>query len=395
MKKKILFIMPNLNCGGAEKALISLLETLDFSIYDVDLYLFKHEGLFFNKIPKEVNILPEQNGFYLFDMPFKKAIKKSFENKDYKSIIARIGAGYIFKTEQNRARCEQRVWRYMSTTFNKIKKEYDIAIGYLEKNSIFFCVDKVSAKRKLGFIHNDYIQLGMDPKIDCKYFEKLDFLVTVSEQCSEVLKQNFPKYVNKIEVMQNIISESMIQKMSLENINTNTECINIVTIGRLTYQKGYDLAIKTCKELVEKGFNVVWKVIGEGEERLNLEKMIKENNLENSFLLIGIKENPYPYIRHADIYVQTSRFEGKSIAIDEAKILHKPIVVTNFSTVKDQILHNHNGLIVEMNFKAIAKGIEKLIIEEELRKKIILALTKENNGTEHEIEKFYKLIEAN
>ncbi|PEB56277.1 glycosyl transferase [Bacillus pseudomycoides] len=392
MKKNILFVINNLNCGGAEKALISLLETIDYSMYNVDLFLFKHEGLFFNKIPQQVNLLEEPFEYKYFDMPIKKAIMDCVKKGRIDIALARLCAGYIFKNEENKARCEQRVWKYISRSLKTISKKYDVAIGYLEKNPVYFCIDNVKANKKIGFIHNDYDKLGMDPDIDMKYLDKLDKMVTVSEECARVLRQRFPAYKQKVEVMYNIVSPNIINKMSLEKVDMREKGIKIVSVGRLNYQKGFEMAIETCKGLNKNGYEITWYVIGEGEERARLEKMIEENNLRGMFILLGIKENPYPYIKNADIYVQPSRFEGKSIAIDEAKILRKPIVVTNFSTAEDQIKNEENGIIVEMNSHAISEGIKKLIDNEELRNKLISNLLKEKLGTESEIEKLYTLF---
>ncbi|RWS41897.1 glycosyltransferase [Bacillus mycoides] len=392
MKKNILFVINNLNCGGAEKALISLLETINYSMYNVDLFLFKHEGLFFRKIPPQVNLLEEPYEYQYFDMPIKKAIIDCIKKGRIDIALARLCAGYIFKSEQNRVRCEQMVWKYISKSLRGIDKNYDVAIGYLEKNPVYFCVDKVKAKKKIGFIHNDYDELGMDSKIDSGYFAKLDSIVTVSRECANVLKERFPMYKKKVKVMYNIVSSNMINKMSLEKIDMKDKGIKIISVGRLNYQKGFEMAIEACKKLEGDGYKITWYVVGEGEERVNLEKMIEENDLKGKFILLGIKENPYPYIREANIYVQPSRFEGKSIAIDEAKILHKPIVITNFSTAKDQIKNKENGIIVEMDPHAISEGIKKLIDNEELRNKLTSNLSKENLGTESEIEKLYTLF---
>lgn len=392
MKKNILFVMNNLNCGGAEKALISLLETIDYSTYNVDLLLFRHEGLFLNKIPEQVSLLEEPFEYQYFDMSLKKAVLDCIKKGKVDIALARLCAGYIFKSEPSRVRCEQKVWKYLSKSFKKINKNYDVAIGYLEKSPIYFCVEKVNAKKIIGFIHNDYDELGMDADIDMKYFAKLDSLVTVSEKCANVLKERFPLYRKKIKVMYNIVSPNIINKMSLEKIDMEDKRINIVSVGRLHYQKGFEMAIRACKEL-EEGYEICWYVIGEGEERAYLEKIIQENKLQGKFVLLGVKENPYPYVREADIYVQPSKFEGKSIALDEAKILHKPIVVTNFSTAKDQITNEENGIVVEMNHRAISEGIKKLINSEELRNKLISNLSKEKLGTESEIEKLYTLFE--
>jgi glycosyltransferase involved in cell wall biosynthesis len=392
MKKKVLFIMNNLTCGGAEKSLISLLETMDYSKYDVDLYLLKHEGLFINKIPSEVNLLTATQDYRYFDMSIKTALIECLREGKLKFAIARLFAGFIFKNEKNLARAEQRVWRYMSTVFREIDTRYDVAVGYLEKNPIYLCVDKVRATKKIGFIHTDYNKIGMDSSIDVKYFEKLDHLVTVSEECQRILKSVFPKHNNKISVMYNIISPSVIHKLSQEQIDLEGNELTIVSVGRLNVHKGFELAIKSCRELIQAGYLVKWYIIGEGEERGNLENLIKQNSLQDVVKLIGIKDNPYPYIKAADIYVQPSRFEGKSIAIDEAKILLKPIVVTNFNTAKDQITNNENGLIVEMDPISLSEGIARLIDNPALREQFSRKLAHEQIGTEAEIKKLYEMF---
>ena len=393
MKKNLLFIMSNLECGGAEKALISLLQTIDYSKYNVDLLLFTKKGLFLNKVPKEVNILDEPFGYKYYDMCIKKVTIELIKKGRIKDLIGRLRSIYIYKTEKDLSRCNQRIWKYISRMFGKLDKEYDVAIGYLEGHPIYYCIDNVKARKKIGFIHNDYDKLGLNPIGDKAYFNKLDKIVTVSEECSEVLKKRFPEYKNKIDIMYNIVSPKTIRNLSLENTELNKDYINLVTVGRLNNQKGYDMAVESCKILVDKGYNIKWYAVGDGLDRKKLEKIISEKNIENNFILLGIKENPYSYINKADIYVQPSRFEGKSIAIDEAKILHKPIVVTNFSTVRDQIDNEVNGLIVEMTPQHISIGIEKLINNKEIKNKLVDNLKKEDLGNENEIEKFYKLCE--
>ncbi|WBW98957.1 glycosyltransferase [Oceanirhabdus sp. W0125-5] len=392
MKKNILFVINKLSCGGAEKSLISLLQTIDYSKYNVDLFLFKHEGVFLNRIPKEVKLIKEPTDYKYFDMSIKKAIIDCLKKGRINLVLSRIFAGYIFKSEPNPAKAEQRAWKHISKSLQNINKHYDTAIGYLEKNPIYFSVDKVKAAKKIGFIHSDYDNLGMDSKIDKKYFDKLDNIITVSQECANVLKKRFSMYTHKINVMYNIVSPNVINQMSFEESNIKYDGIKIVSVGRLSYEKGFDMSIEACKKLVESGYKIKWYLIGDGEDRDKLKNLIKESNLKERILLMGIKENPYPYIREADIYVQPSRFEGKSIAIDEAKILHKPIVVTNFRTAKDQIINGQNGLIVDMNSKSIAEGIKKLIDNNELINKFKDNLSKEKLGTESEIEKLYKLI---
>lgn len=398
MKKKVLFVMNNLSSGGAEKSLSSLLQVLDYSLYDVDLLLFKPGGIFFSSLPKEVKLLEEPSEYKYFDMPIKLALSQSLKRGRIDTVLSRIGASFIFRREQNRSRCEQLAWKYISKPLEKIDKSYDVAIGYLEKSSVYFIVDKVKSNKKIGWIHTNYSNSGMDSQIDKLYFEKLDNIVTVSEECKQSLSDNFPHLKSKVKVIGNIISPKRIIRLSKESkivdLNFNSNYTNIITVARLGYEKGIDLAIEACKFLKNDGYKVRWFVLGYGTEYELSEctRLIEGYGLEDDFQLLGVRENPYPYIAKADIYVQPSRYEGKSIAIEEAKILNKPIVVTNYSTVKDQIEDGKNGIIVDMDSKSINLGIRQMIDDKGLPIKLKKNLSNENLGTETEVEKLYKLI---
>lgn len=392
MKKKLLFIIPNLNSGGAEKALLSLLQTLDFDKYEVDLLLFKKEGIFLNQLPKEVHLLPEPQNYKYFDMPLVQAITELISKLKFKVVFYRLAAIYIYKTEKVPTVREQKVWSFMKNVLHNLDKDYDVAIGYLQKTANYFCIDKVKATKKIGFVHNDYRMLQLDKTIDEPYFKKFDSIVTISEVCESILKEEFPQFSDKISLMYNISSPKSIWKMAETKVDIDKSVSTIVTVGRLNDQKGLDIAIDACKILVDKGHQLKWYIIGEGNLRPNLEQQIAGNNLQSHFILLGLKENPYPYVSKATIYAQPSRFEGKSIAIDEAKILCKPILVTNFPSAKDQIEHLVNGYVVEINAKAIANGLEELLENLSLRDQLATNLQGENNGTEHEIEKLYQLF---
>lgn len=396
MKKKILFVIPGLGAGGAEKSLVNLLNQIDYNKYDVDLFLFCNKGLFLEFLPKEVNILPLPKNFELFILPFKKSLKQLYKNKRIDLLIAKLKFTLYNYSHKKLRHVDQYNWKYQSNFFETINNNYDVAIGFLEKTSIYFCVDKVIAKKKIGFIHNDYNKLGLDSNIDIKYFEKLDNIITVSPECLRVLEERFPLHKHKMSFMYNILSTRMINNMAnsgSNNIfNKKNNQIILLSIGRLTEQKGFDIAIKACKILVDKGFDIKWYIIGEGGDREILTQLIKENNLEDRFILLGLKSNPYPYIKQADIYVQPSRFEGKSIALDEAKILHKVIIITNYSTAKDQINNNENGIIVEMNSEGLSKGIISVIHDVNLQNKLKDSLCNETLGTESEIYKLYDIF---
>lgn len=396
MKKNILFIIPSLSAGGGEKSLVNLLAQINYNQFNVDLFLLNHEGIFMDYLPSQVRVLSLPENYKLFSKPLKDSIKGLIKAGKPSLALNRILFSLEIRRTKDISKREQYTWKHLSKSLDSLEKTYDVAIGFLEKTSTYFCVDKVKAQRKIGWVHIDYDKLGMDPVFDSPYFDALSSVVTVSEECANIFVKRFPNQENKVKVIYNVVSPIMIHEMANKPIESelkkkSTE-INLLTIGRLHYQKGLELAIDACKILVEKGYNIKWYVIGEGDERSKLTQLIEKNGIKNHFFLLGLKANPYPYLKHADIYVQPSRFEGKSIALDEAKILQKPIVITNFTTAKDQITNGVDGMIVDMDFKSLSVGIESLIANEDLRILLSHNLKKLSLGTEEEVEKLYKLI---
>lgn len=394
MKKNILFIIPSLGAGGGEKSLINLLSQFDFNKYNVDLFLLNHNGLFMDFIPKEVNVINIPEDVKVFNKNLKESLIESLSNGKIKLAYSRLM--FCIKNRINTVgKCEQYAWKYLRNAIGKLDKRYDAAIGYLEKTSNYICVDCVQADKKIGWIHNDYRKLDLDKEFDKKYFKKLNYLITVSEECESILKSEFPEEKNKIKLIYNIVSKKAIETLAQEKLDEDEmpkDKINILSIGRLHEQKGFDMAIEACKILIDKGYTVCWSIIGEGVEREKLELLIEKNNLKESFKLLGLKSNPYKYIKACDIYAQPSRYEGKSVAIDEVKILCKPIVVTNFSTVYDQIENNVTGIISKMNSNGICNGIEELLINHKLKNKIVMNLNSLQLGNEDEIKKIYELL---
>ena len=395
-KKNLLFVIPSLSAGGGEKSLVNLLTQIDYEKYHVDLFLFNHQGLFMDFLPQQVNILPLPDLYNLFSLPFSQSLQGLVKKGKFSVAMSRIFFTLKNRTITDISKREQYSWKYLAKSLKSLEKKYDAAIGFLEKTSTYFCVEKVNASKKIGWVHIDYDKLGMDPNFDLHYFENLNRIVTVSEECANIFSNRFPNQQNKVEVIYNIVSPKVIRQMASQETTDlykkgKNETI-LLTVGRLHYQKGLEIAIESCRKILDLGYNIRWYVIGEGEEREKLTRLIKEYNLEHHFFLLGLKANPYPYIKQADIYAQTSRFEGKSIALDEAMILGKPILVTNFSTAKDQIQHGKTGVIVDMNAEDVARGIENLILDKELRNTLTGNLTKVELGTEEEIEKLYKIL---
>jgi glycosyltransferase involved in cell wall biosynthesis len=380
MKKKVLFVMNNLRCGGAENALVSLLQEFDYSKYEVDLFLFQKEGLFLSKVPNEVNIVEESKEFRYLEGGFISTLISALLNLRFDLFFLRIGIAYLAVSEKNPSIRTQKSWKLLRNILKKNHEKYDVAVGYMENFPNNYVIEKVDATTKIGFIHNDYNDLKLNPSLDNIYFNKFDYVATISNKCVLSLKQNFPNLTSKFIEIPNTVSSSLINKMAEEPIAIETIAPIILTIARLQTQKGIDLALEAAALLVEKKINFTWYFIGDGMERVNLENQVKALNISHCIQFIGLQANPYPYLKACTLYVQPSRFEGKSIAIEEAKILNKPIVVTNYNSVSDQINHLQNGYVVEINLESIANGIATMLSNVNLQKQLQANLAQEMTG---------------
>lgn len=289
------------------------------------------------------------------------------------------------------------LWEYFyKKVIDGIDKEYDVAVGYLGGESTYYIVDKVKAKRKIHWVHNDYRTSGMPKKYDLKLFPRVDAIVTISDECLEILKEEFPIFKDKMICIENITSSVVINNRATEF--KPKEYIGVenvlLSVGRLSEQKGFDMAISAASKLKKQQINFKWFIIGSGPLESKLKNQIKKEKVEDYVVLIGTKENPYPYIKNCDLFVQPSRYEGKSVVIDEAKILAKPIVATAYPTVRDQIRNANEGVIVELSVDGIYKGLKEMVFDKTKQKEISNYLENHEYGNQTEIKKYIKLIEG-
>lgn len=394
MKKQILFVIPSMRSGGAEKSLLTLLTLFDYEKYDVDLLSFRHDGLFFEKLPPQVNILSGNEDYEMFDGDALAALKYFIKKGKLFSAIDRWKYSKLSSLADEHLR-EEKQWDFLKKQLPKITKKYDCAIGYLEGNANRFVAESINANKKLCYIHNDIEKLGFDKEIYKKTFAKIDIIVTVSQECKNSLCKYFPEQNEKLKIIENITCRKILVEQSGDEAVYQKEADETVicTVGRFSEQKNIPLAVRACAELTRRGKKLKWYHIGVGELKSDVEKVIAECGAGERFILLGERANPYPYIAQSDIYVQPSLFEGKSIAIDEAKCLLRPIVVTDFSTVHDQIEDGVDGLICEMNEGDMADKIEMLIENLSERERLIKNLEAEKLGNEDEIFKLYRLFE--
>lgn len=393
--KKILFVIDSLACAGAEKSLITLLNLLDYTKYDVDLQLFGYGEALEELLPKEVNLLKPLNYSNFSSLNLKEASINSIKSLDFSFLVARIKFSTKIRIRKYGNIQKARIfWQCLSSVIEKNEKEYDIAISYAQGIPTFYVADKIKAKNKYAWVNVSYRLSGKDKKFQEQYYNKYKKIVAVSHSTREIFSETFPKYKDKIEVIYDINDPNFIYKMASMNksYNDNFTGLRILTVGRLANQKGYDIALEACKMLKNEGINFKWYSLGIGPLKLEIEKYIKDNNLEDNFILLGVKSNPYPYFRDCDIYVQTSKFEGFGLAIAEARMLNKPVVTTRFDAVYNQMIDRKNGLVVDMNAYGVTNGILELINNNEVKENIVEYLKNEKKGNVEELDKFYNLI---
>ena len=396
MKKKILFVMESLGIGGAEKSLVTLLSQIDYSKYEVDIFLFNKEGAFMELLPEEVNILNVPKDFEYFISSTKKSLKYLINNKKVKLLLLKIIELGILSFNKFILGKEYIGWKYIRNSIKSLDKKYDVAIGFLEKKSIYFITDKVKSKKKIGWIHVDYSKIEHNHKKDLHYFEQIDYIVTVSEHCRYVLRKEFPTCESKIKVIKNMISPKLIKNLSNQKVKFDKEfdrdSFMICTVCRITPQKGIINAVNCCEKLVNRGLKFKWIIVGDGSSRSEIQKVIDQKKLNQVIKMIGARSNPYPYIKACDLYVQPSLYEGFGITVAEAKVLCKAIIVSNIPEFTEQIINGKTGLVYK-NIDDMSDKIENLITNDKERIKLERELMKINMDNLNEIEKLQELFE--
>ncbi|WP_417898970.1 glycosyltransferase [Bacillus haimaensis] len=397
--KNILIASYDLEIGGVERSLISMLEQFDYENYSVDLKLYKHQGDFMPMLTNKVNLLKEVPEY----ATFRKSIVTLLKEKNYSIATSRILAklqadiiGKIKRISEPGYYQMQLMWKYAMPFLPEIEKEYDVAISYLWPHD--FVAEKVKAKKKIAWIHTDYSAIEIDEVRDIKVWSKFDYIVAVSDACKNAFIRKYPEFKYELIVLENLVSYDFIQAMSTVDVPNQfitDSRFKIVTVARLSHAKGIDMAVRALKLLKEKGYEeIAWYVVGYGGDEAKLIKLIADLELDKDFILLGKKSNPYPYIQASDLYVQPSRYEGKAVTVTEAQVLGKPILITNYSTSGSQIENGKNGLICEMSSFGIAKGIENLYLNRQKLKSLSDYNRKYSFVYEGKLTKLYDCIEV-
>lgn len=400
-KTRILILIHYLEIGGAEISLIGLLNAIDKTKYDVDLFVYSHQGELMQLIPDGVNLLPEIPKYSTLERPMKDVLREGHVDIVAARLLAKI-RHRIYRRTHSISGEDASIFQYVANCTTPLlpmvsDKEYDLAISFLMPHNI--CLHKVKAKKRIAWIHTDYSIVHVNKKLELPIWEQYDYISSISDATTTAYLSVFPELEPKVVKIENILSPDFVRYRAnngkiKDNISglKNDNKIIILTIGRFCYQKNYDNLPFICKHLVEMGVNVRWYIIGFGGDEPLIREKIAEAGMEKHVIILGKKSNPYPYIKACDIYVQPSRYEGKSVTVREAQMLCKPVVVTNYPTAPSQIENGVDGVIVPMDNRACAEGIKALIDDKELQSRIVEHLRTHDYGNEQEVEKIYKLI---
>lgn len=388
-------IQGSMQAGGAEKAMVSLLNTMSPDRYEVDLMLGHRSGLFYDQIPNWVNVIDEPFPFSCFS---HKPVDWTFYFKHPLYWLKKVKRTLVAK-KQNKLHIIQSLWQQWRKDIPVFDKSYDVAYGGQEGLANYFVIDKVKAERKIVWIHSNYDKLGYNISFDRPYFKVATIVATMSPEAREVLKKDFPESADHVWFLENITNGEMIWDMAKKKISDPDfvqidDGLNIISVGRLCKPKNFARALHTGVILKNNGVKFHWTIIGEGPLRGQLEELRDKLGLAKDFSMIGLRSNPYQYIVKSDMMVVTSDYEGRSIAIDEAQILDTPVITTNYGTAVDAVSDGETGLICAMEPEKIADSIVRLGIDKDLYGHIKEVLKAKSKGNIAVIKDYYKAFDG-
>lgn len=363
--KSILFVINTMGMGGAENALLELLQQIDYEKYDVSLFVLTGQGELIDQIPEQVHLLNKK----FFPIP---VLDKAGEIRLFKTVIRALfvrgtvfrRTGYIVSNladmiKTKNVQKDKLLWKILSDSAQRLNWEFDLAIAYLEGGSAYYTASYVKAKKKAAFVHTNYEFAGYNRKLDEDCYLNFDRIFTVSKSVREAFLSVYPECKENTEVFYNLINKESILWKAREKggFTDDYQGLRILTVGRLIPLKAIDVAIEAMHILKESGIPFRWYVLGEGSLRKKLEEKIRHYGLMEDFFLLGTVDNPFPYYAQCDIYVHTAYCEGKSVAIEEAQILGCAILASDHSGVREQVRDGKDGKICELKSDVLAENI--------------------------------------
>lgn len=352
MQKKIhlLFRIRSMEIGGVQKVLLEYLKNIPQNIFDISLIINLHQGELLNEIPQNIKVYSIGKG--------KENLSKNPWIKTFQLIIRR-GILYFYKM-------------FPTFLYQKLSTKPDIEIAF--ETSVFSDVinSPIENSKKIAWLHNDLVNTNSDENINLQIIslmKKFDICIFVSEFAKNNLKKHYNIDFSKAYVINNPINPKEIQeKSSTFKPILSSPCF--VAAGRLTKSKGCLTLLSVHQKLIENGFHHYIYILGDGPEKQNLIQKIKKLSVENTFILLGNQNNPYPYFKESNYFIHPSHRESYPMVILENLLLNKPIISTNVGGIPEMIDDGIDGVLVNYNEEEIFQAMKKFLTNPEFVEKI-------------------------
>lgn len=397
MKKTILIFSHCMELGGVERSLLGLLDSIDYNYYGVDLCLMRHSGELMPYLNPKANLLPEIPQYASLAVPMASLIRSG----QFGILCGRLQGKLAAQRFDKQHPCDKPSVTALTYSHNYTlhsmpqvsDKTYDLAIGFLTPHR--FARERVKAKKYAAWIHTDYTALSFDRATEIAMWNKYDAICGVSEQVSKGFQTTFPELAGKVQTIENILPKELIYKQADEPQNDmpSDGSAAILSVGRFCDAKNFDNVPDICRRLVADGLDVKWYLIGYGGYEPLIRQKTAEAGMQDRVIILGKKNNPYPYMRTCDLYVQPSRYEGKAVTVREAQLLGKPVVITNYATSGSQLEDGVDGVIVPMDNAGCAAGIATLLRDPARMQRLSENCAKRDYTNSAEVEKIYALME--
>ena len=402
MKKRILITACSLDVGGIERSLIGLLQVIDYARYDVDVLLFSRKGELLEFVPPQCNLLPEIPQYATLLKPIKDVLreghvllgaarvvsKRKIDRKYAGTHDSRTADGLVFARLQS-------YWDASLRWMPDCKTEYDAAISFMWPHH--FVAYKVQALKKFAWIHTDYSIAVLDKERDTAVWQRFDRIAAVSDECGEAFKKVYPQLSGKVTTVENILPQAYVlagaDAFEPQDMPREDGVYRLLTVGRFCYAKAFDRAVRVSRILKERGVPFRWYAIGYGTGEAQIPVWIREAGVEDRFIVLGKKTNPYPYMAACDLYVQPSRYEGKAVTVREAQMLARPVLITDFQTAKSQVHEGLDAVIAPQDETLLADAIEALLADADKRAAFSAYAASHDYSNAEQIQTIYDMIE--
>lgn len=399
MKKQVLITAHSMDIGGIERSLIGLLNAFDYETYAVDVLLYSHRGEFLPLLPAQCNLLPEDARLATMLKPIMRVAPAhpllAAARLSGKWTVGRWRRTLSPNSEQEAGYALlQAYWDYSVGLFRTLKKDYDAVLSFMWPHH--FAAQKVNAQRKIAWVHTDFSRVGTDSRKDLCLWQSFDRIAAVSDDCAKTFSQRYPEVASLVGTVENVLSKAVVTALSEQGDTDDMPDdggFRLLSVGRFCYAKGFDTAAAICRELLDRGVRLKWYIIGFGPDEALIRQKVADLGLEEQFLILGKKTNPYPYMRACDLYVQTSRYEGKAVTVREAQMLGKPVAITAYKTAGSQVRNGFDGVIVPQSVREAADGIAALLKDPEHRRTLSRHCAASDYENRDALERLYAWME--